>query len=186
MNWPAAVLSLSLSLSHTRTLSHPLAHTHTHSLSLSHSLSLRSRVRSIVKENDEDSFGRKKISLSGWKNDFEQHSIIKSVSRVSARHRIPKTDRPSATFQVSFNSMFFPSTPIESPRQDAWLTRLDPRLEIEGNLYWVPVQQVEPSCAGLCLWVPQLYASSMMPFSQLCSLLLSQGLRSSLIVLSIW
>ena len=35
---------------------------------------------------------------------------------------------------------FFPITPSASPRQGTWLSRPDPRLQIENTLHWVHVQ----------------------------------------------
>ena len=44
---------------------------------------------------------------------------------------------------------FFPITPCVSPRQGIWLTRPNPSAQTESTIYWVPVQQMEPSCPGL-------------------------------------
>ena len=60
---------------------------------------------------------------------------------------------------------FFSTTPSASPRQGTWLTRPDPRPEIEGTLHVVPVKQVEPSCIGLMPVRTMLCASSIKPFS---------------------
>ena len=42
-----------------------------------------------------------------------------------------------------------PAMPSGSPRNGTCLTRPDPRPQTEGTLFWVPVQQVEPSWTGL-------------------------------------
>ena len=53
------------------------------------------------------------------------------------RHKPTKFQ--AETYLVEF---LFPATPSASPRQGTWLTRLDPRPQIDGNLHWVPVQRV--------------------------------------------
>ena len=54
------------------------------------------------------------------------------------------------SFQLSDYLTFFLSTTFSlSPRQAIWLTRPDPRPQMEGTLRRVPVQQVEPYCTWL-------------------------------------
>ena len=42
-----------------------------------------------------------------------------------------------------------PNRAIASSKQDTWLTRQDPRPQIESSLYQVPEKWVEQICAGL-------------------------------------
>ena len=52
---------------------------------------------------------------------------------------------------------FFPTTTIASPRQGTWLTRPEPRPQIEGLLCWVPDWHVEQSSTLSSTTLCQLY-----------------------------
>ena len=82
----------------------------------------------------------KKIPANRIKQAYHP-GLTLSAEGFPVRIEYPYLNMDTWTANHRFNiKLCFPTMPSVSPRQDTWLTRLDPRPQIKGTLYWVPVQ----------------------------------------------